>query len=482
MRYTKVLFINPPTKSFYGALRPPVGFGYLSEALLQNGIEYDVIDMLLRKGMTALNSKINSFKPDLIGLTMYSFGYEHTYEFIKEVKKNADLPIIVGGPHISITRQQALEECHSIDYGVVLEGEETLVEFCQGKEINEIKGLIYRNNGQVFYNGDRKFIGDLDSLSFPKYEKYELNKYLREKVIFSSRGCPYLCTYCAAAKALGKKYRSRSAENVVDEIAFWYTKGFRQFHFLDDNFSLIIERVYQICDEIEKRQLSGLLIRCTNGLRADKVDKKLLVRMREVGFKCLAFGVEAGNNKVLGNIKKGEKIEVIEQAIKEACELDYDVYLTFLVGSPGETWDDIMDSVKLALKYPVFRVDFYNIVPYPKTELLLWLKEKGYLLIEPEIYLNWVSSHSYKPVFTTPELTASERKRALVYTQKIVRKVLFNTVMRKLRKKRIYGFMVWIIAFVVSSGFVQSKLFSNTKFRVIAEKGRARFYGIKGEG
>lgn len=479
MRHQRVLLINPPTKSFYGALRPPVGLGYLSEVLLQNGIECTVVDMLLNKGMDKIYKEINSFKPDLIGLTMYSFGYKHVYTLINKIKKNADIPIIVGGPHVSIMRQQVLEDCPEIDYGVVLEGEETIVEFCQGKEIKEITGLLYRNDGQVFRNGHRKFIKDLDSLPFPRYEKFELNKYLREKVIFSSRGCPYKCTYCAAGLAMGNQYRMRSARNVVDEMAFWYEKGYRQFHFLDDNFSLNIGRVYQICDEIEERGLSGLLIRCTNGLRADKVDKRLLSRMKEVGFKCLAFGVEAGNNKVLGNIKKGEKIEVIDRAIKDACELDYDVYLTFLLGSPGETWDDIQDSIKLALKYPVFRVDFYNIVPYPKTELFKWLKEKEYLLIEPEVYLNWASSHSFGRIFTTPELGLSQRRKALAYCRKVERKVLFNIVKRKLEKVGLCGLKAKVIALMLSSNFVQKQLFLNTAFRKVAEKIRARYYGIK---
>ncbi|MBD3272261.1 MAG: radical SAM protein [Elusimicrobia bacterium] len=479
MRYSRVLLINPPTQSFYGALRPPVGLAYLSEVLKYNGIACSVVDMLVERKIHAIYKKIDEFEPDLIGLTLYSFSYNQVYRFMHLIKQYTDTPIIVGGPHVSILREQVLEECPAIDYGVTFEGEETLVELCSRQDHVDILGLLYRTQGKICYTGDRSFIKNLDAIPFPHLEQFDLSRYLKEKVIFSSRGCPYQCTYCAAALAMGRTYRMRSTQNVVDELEYWYQRGYRQFHFLDDNFSQFKNRVYEICDEIEKRSLEGLFIRCTNGLRADRVDRALLSRMREVGFKCLAFGVEAGNNKILKNIKKGECIEDIERAIQTAVELDYDVYLTFLVGSPGETWDDLNDSVTLALKYPVFRVDFYNIVPYPRTELFNWLENNGYLLIKPEVYLNSASSHAFSPIFETPELPLRQRKKALNYCRSIERTVLFNTVARKLKRLKLYAWQITLLSWLLSRDYVQKMLFLNTGVRKYAESLRRRYYRIK---
>ena len=108
-----------------------------------------------------------------------------------------------------------------------------------------------------------------------------------------------------------------------------------------------------------------------------------LKRMREIGFYYIGFGVECGNDKILKNIKKGERMAQIREAIETACDLGYDVVLNFLIGSPGESWDDIEDSVALALEYPVMDVRFNNITPTPRSELFDWLEENNYFVQNP---------------------------------------------------------------------------------------------------
>ncbi len=129
--------------------------------------------------------------------------------------------------------------------------------------------------------------------------------------------------------------RVRCAENVLDEIEYWYERGYRKFNFVDDNFTFYSDRVHEICDGIERRGLNNLKFTCTNGIRADRVDRQLLTRMKEVGFYYIAFGVEGGNEKILKSLKKGETMEPIKRAIKDVCDLGYEVMLFFLVGSPG---------------------------------------------------------------------------------------------------------------------------------------------------
>jgi radical SAM superfamily enzyme YgiQ (UPF0313 family) len=471
-RFDKVFLINPPVGAHYGALRPPAGLGYIAQTLWQHGVEYKVLDMLLGYRYADLRQKIAAFNPRVIGLTMFTIGYQSTYTLIRKLKEDfPQILIIVGGPHVSTMRNQVLEECKEIDLGMVMESEETWIELCGGENIKDIKGIIYRNNGRVISNGEREFVEDLDQIPFPRYEKFELDRYIKERVIVSSRGCPYNCIYCPVSLTIGKKLRMRSPKSVVEEIAYWYKRRFNQFNFVDDNFTFHKDRVYGICDEIIKKRLDGLFLRLSNGVRADKVDKDLLKRMREVGFRQLAFGVEAGNDKVLRRLRKGEKINQISQAIEDACNLGYDVYLFFLVGSLGETWTDLVDSVNLALKYPISRVCFYNIIPYPKTPLFDWLWERGYFVESPESYLNSASSEgkNARPVFITPELNLHQRKRALRYTRKIERRVLRASTKRMLRELNIPGIVSDLIGYFASRDIIQRLLFKNIALRKVAE-------------
>ena len=240
-------------------------------------------------------------------------------------------------------------------------------------------------------------------IPWPRYEKYELGRYSDEVNIITSRGCPFHCIFCAC-HCLSPTYRARSPQNVGDELEYWHARGHRRFNIEDDNFNLDKKRVYAICDEIERRKLGGITLRCSNGLRADRADRDVLRRMWEVGFRYLAFGVDAGNDRMLKVVKKGEVMADIEEAIKNACELGYAVKLFFVVGNPTETREDVEDMVRLTRKYPVQEVHFNNTIPYPGTELFDWVEKHGGFLRAPDEFLNNASFWEDEPIFETPEL------------------------------------------------------------------------------
>jgi len=468
MRYHRVLLIKPRyASSFYGAFHPPVGLGYIAENLAHNNIPYDIVDMGLKYSINTVLKKIEAFKPDLLGLTMMSFMYLKTHQLIRRIKQAfPHLKVVIGGAHGSCYREKALDLSPDIDYVVTFEGDETIVDLCQGVPLSNIKGLIYKDkNNQSVYHGDRKFIQDLDRIPFPRYEKFELPKYIFNDIdIASSRGCPHRCTFCSVKMVAGRQLRFRSAGHVVDEIAYWYARGYRKFNFVDDNFTFKYDRVYAICDEIEKRGFADLKITNANGIRADRADRDVLKRMWEIGFYYIGFGVECGNDKILKNIKKGEKMAQIRQAIETACELGYSVVLNFLIGSPGETWHDIEDSVALALEYPVMDVRFNNITPTPRSELFEWLDDNDYFVQTPEQYLNSVNSWSYEPVYYTPDLSVEEKRRALLYTRKIRKKVLERAFVRKMKR---LGPLAKLAAPVVTSDrFMNAILYSPALLRL----------------
>lgn len=468
IRYKKVLLLNGTYKNTYFDLEPeiPAGLGYIAEALKDKRIEYDIIDMDLGYQFSNLARKIRSFKPELIGMSMMSLGYRKNYKIIRNIKKKfPSIDIVLGGPHISTMKKEVMKECHEIDFGILREGELTIIELCTGKDFKEIKGLMYRKNGEIIYTGDRGFVSQLDSFKFPKYEKFNLEGYKKIRrhknlniPLITSRGCPFSCTYCGAYLSVGKKFRYRSATNVVNEIEYWHQKGMKNFRICDDNFTLKKDRVYEICSEIKRRKLTDLRISCDNGVRADRVDKGLLKAIKEVGFYRLDFGVEGGNNKILEILKKGEKIETIDKAIKDACETGFEVQLTFLIGSPEETWKDFEDGINFALRYPISSAVWYHILPYPETEIYQWLKDRNLLFQEPSYYLNSASRRRNHPLFITSTLSLKERKKAWKYSRKIMRKITVKSTKRKLEKLGILGS---IFAYAYGSFLLRNMLIGN---------------------
>ncbi|MBU0881764.1 MAG: B12-binding domain-containing radical SAM protein [Candidatus Omnitrophica bacterium] len=424
MRFNRVLLVQAKYDSAFSNVFP-AGIGSLSETLDHEGLTNDVFDLNVKRNTEGmLHDKIRHFKPDLIGFSMMSLNYKYNYGVIERLKAIfKDVKVVVGGAHLSTIRKEVLENCKAIDYGVTLEGEHTLLELMKGDEDEpDIKGLLYRDAGRIIYNGDRPFIQDLDSLPYPRYKKFNKSDYSTLVSLFSSRGCPFECTFCPTKLAIGRRFFTRSAKSVVDEMQYHYDLGYRDFTFRDDNFTLVRDRVYEICDEIEKRSFRDIYLMCDAGVRADKVDRDILKRMKDVGFKMVAIGVEAGNDRVLKIIKKSETIAEIDRAIKTACELDYIVELFLLIGAPGETWKDFEDTLSIATRYPVMITSFYHILPYPNTELFDFVKSNNYLLRSYEEYLNDGSQRVNTPFFATPEFSYELRKKAFNYAYKVTSK------------------------------------------------------------
>jgi len=456
---SRILIVNPGYhKSIWTAYLPP-GPGYLCESLDENGIENDFFDMNLYSYKNLIK-KIKRFKPDYIGIPMMTYDYMNHYIFIDELKKAfSRIKIIMGGPHVALFGEKIMEQCSGVDILVIGEGERTIVEIAKNKPLRKIDNLIYRQGKKVIRTKSGEYIQDLDKLPFPKYKKFKIGKYQGNMIpIISSRGCPYSCTYCAAHLSVGKKVRARSAKNVVDEIEYWYKKGYMLFNFYDDNFTFYKERVYEICDEIEKRGLKGLNLDGGNDVRADTIDYALLKRMKEVGWTALSIGVEAASDKMLKIIKKGEDIKTIEKAIKNATDLGYSTTLYFIIGFPRQTVKDIEETFKLAIKYPVSNVYLYPIIPYPGTEMFEEIKRNGRFFYEPEQYLNSKLQMEDVVIFETPEINRKQREILFKRAKKISSKVKRNFLIE--RYSRIFPFN-YIAAALISNQKIENFIYAN---------------------
>jgi radical SAM superfamily enzyme YgiQ (UPF0313 family) len=487
MTFNRVLLVNPPSSAEWRAVVPHTGQAYIAQTLFQEGIEYDVLDMNLGYNMADLMNRIRDFRPDLVGMSLLSQEYRKFYLMLSEVKMHfPKVKTVVGGPHVTILKEKVMRDCPAIDYGVIHEGEGLLVELCRGVAEEEIQGLVFRRDEEIIYTGERPWLMDLDKIPWPRYHKIELDRYIDTMTIYTSRGCPHNCIFCPN-RIVSPVFRVRSSENVVDEIEHWYSQGKRQFNFDDDNFNMVRERVFEICDQIERRGMKDLFIHCSNGIRADRVDREMLTRMWEVGFRSLAFGVDGGNNRILESVKKGETIEAIEKGIKTACEVGYDVKLLFVIGTPHETWSDVEDKVRLTLKYPVHDAHFYNTIPYPGTELYEWVKENNCFLKKPEEYLNDVSVLVNEPVFETPELPADKRRELHRYLRGINKKVHRGSIQRKIIGPRILRILAsyvlndWLIEKLFHQSIFFHKIIDGFRYRLAASKESMKKHVVKSD-
>ena len=416
----KAFFVIPKNKSMMGHKytppgHPHIGIGYLGAFLRKHGHEVKVYDDGLRN-LYSLKDSVNEFEPDLVGVTSFSYCYDYALDCINTVKSNFDIPVVLGGPHVSVARSMVFDDSR-IDFAIKKEGEHSLLELINAlkenaADLSGIKNLIWRKKGAIIENQDRPFLDDLDSLPFPDYSLFEVDKYVSTQIcataIITSRGCPYLCTYCSTLLSMGQGFRKRSAENVFSEIKLRYDQGFRKFDVNDDCFSLDIERANKICDLIIN---SGLDInfQCYNGLRVDRVNLDLLKKMKKTGFYFLAFGCESGNPEVLKNIKKHITLDQVRNAVKWTKEAGIDSCVNFIIGHSTETYKQALDTLKFAKSLDCNYVNFSNLIPYPSTEAYRWISEHGTFLVDKENYLRNLSTYDDMPVFETKEFTRQQR-------------------------------------------------------------------------
>jgi radical SAM superfamily enzyme YgiQ (UPF0313 family) len=390
-----------------------IGLGYISEVLIQNSIEHTILELkVVNNREESLLFAIEEYRPDIVGFSMMSYSYKLYYELINKCKKKyPGIIYVIGGPHATTFKEMIFEDCNGLDIVVVGEGEIPTLELCNGEELKDIKGIIYKENGKIFHNERNDWLNNLDSIPFPHFTKFQSKKDRTDRAILSSRGCPYDCFFCPVSTTIGKKWRYRSAKNVVNEIEYWVKeKGTSYFEVHDDGFTTNRKRVIEICDDIIERGLNKhIKISISNGIRADRTDIELLKKMKSAGFYLIAFGVESGNQRVLSIIKKGEKLPQIEKAIKNACELGFLVRLTFVIGTPGETERDILDSIAFAKKYPVMWVNFYHLIPFPGSKLYQWILNNNNFIYEAPSFLNNCSHWFNKPLFKTKEISIEKR-------------------------------------------------------------------------
>jgi radical SAM superfamily enzyme YgiQ (UPF0313 family) len=368
---TKTLYIHPN-------ITPVLGLGYLSSWLKKHDFDTSIIDgNLLNLNNQKLLQKILAEKPDVVGITCLSGSYHEVVELSQMLKKE-NIPCVIGGVHPTFLPYQTLVDSKA-DFVICGEGEIAFLKLLQNNLVNNNIPGVYsldnlKSNDDPISRGE--IIENLDDLPFPDWQQMEPKSYPIAPqtplvkswpiaTVMSSRGCPYDCSFCASAQFYNRRIRFRSPENVVSEIEYLVNNhGVKEIHFVDDSLTQKREHVEKICNLIIEKNIK-VSWATPNGIRADRVDKELLLLMKKSGCYLVYFGVESANPKILKQMKKSETIDDIKKAITLANEIGLITDAYFIFGLPGETKETIEETIQFAINSDLTRAHFFALDVLP---------------------------------------------------------------------------------------------------------------------
>ena len=357
--------------------------------------------------------------------------------------------MIIGGPHVSAIKGGILSTTVA-DFAMKGESEYSfikfLTEYSGSKKYSEVGNLIYRDyTGNIIENENEPLIHDIDKIPFPDYKSFNFERYnyfrIKTLPIITSRGCPYGCNYCSVKLSMGRSFRARSPENVIDEMEYWIkTYKIEKFEINDDCFNLNIERAEKICDLIIKKGLN-IQYEMHNGIRADRVTERLLRKMKDSGCAFVSYGCESANQGIINNMGKALKIEKVQEAVELTNKVGIKNAVHFIIGHKGETYLTALETIKFAKNLPTNFVSFYNLIPYPGTDLYNWvLKESAYMMPVNE-YLTQIGSRDLTPVFETKEFPRNLRIKALKKGY-----ALYEKSIMRFRLGKVFGYIAYLIS------------------------------------
>lgn len=427
----KILCLNPPflaqfsreqrspavTKS--GTIYYPMWLAYGAGSLTHAGFDVDLIDGVA-KNWTRLDIEtyLKTNKPGMVVCATSTPSISSDLqiaELVKELLPGATTVFV--GVHVSAEPVRTLSACAAADAVVVGEYDLTLVDLARevaasNSDWNAVKGIVWRQNGEIITNERRPYIEDLDSLPMvaEMYHKhlnftdyfYSIARW-PEVTVITGRGCDHHCIYCVYPHNMtGHKVRYRSIENVLDEWEYVEKNftGVKELFIEDDAMTLDRERLRKLMARKIER---GIKIGFTANSRAD-VDYETLKWLKKGGCRLLCVGFESGNQDILNNMGKQLKLDQSRQFVKDAKRAGVMVHGCFLVGLPGETEETLEETLRFAKELTPDTAQFFPLMVYPGTAAYNWARKNGYLLTED--FSRWLTEDGmHNCVVERPDLT-----------------------------------------------------------------------------
>lgn len=372
--------------------------------------------------------KIQAYKPDVVGISCMSMQYTKNFQEMARLVKSAslDIKVVVGGIYPTLLPNVLIKN-ENVDFAVLGEGERRLpllLEYLKKDELpQDMDGVAFKNkNGGVVINPVTTYIHDLENIPLPYYDFLDFDSYANrcEKysyyvhparmpyaTIITSRGCPFHCIFCSSEAINGPGIRYNTPAHILEEIDMLFNKyGIKEMIVMDDNFYLNHKKLKEI--------LSGLIDRKYDlgwksiNAAVYSLNDEILELMKESGCYQLSLAIESGNKENLKRLKKPTKIlDKVSPVVKKAKSLDFQVGAMFVIGSPGETWEQIRESIKLGEDLDLDYCSFNIASPLPKTELYEIAKRER--MLPPDFDFDDVDFKGFgRAVITTDEFTPEE--------------------------------------------------------------------------
>jgi len=391
---TRILFINcinENRKSAVETAYSSLGTAYIASYVRKYG-GFGNID-IIEIGQSFGSELFRKYNPDIVGISSVTQNFNIANEIAAKIKKESDVPVIMGGHHITALPNNLTEH---MNVAVLGEGEQTTLELLGAYEENEldtsklcrIDGIAYRHNEKLIITPRRELIRPLDKIPFPARALLQPSKSF---YMFTSRGCPYKCVFCSSA-FFWQGIRYFSAKYVVNEIAELAEKyGARFINLYDDLFIANRERVREIVQLIRDQKLHEKVeFACL--ARANLVDDDMTCLLKRMNVKTVALGFESGSERMLNYLKKGSvTVKQNMEAVNTLKKYKLAVNGSFVIGSPGETKEDVFQTLNFLKRSKLDSGETYVLLPFPGTELWDYGVQNG-LLAD---YMNWDNFEIY---------------------------------------------------------------------------------------
>ncbi|MBI4335774.1 MAG: B12-binding domain-containing radical SAM protein [Candidatus Omnitrophica bacterium] len=405
-----VILINPQI-----GFSPPFGLLYLGAVLERAGHKVEVVEFNSYKvndfdpERAGLVKEVMDKGPDLIGITCLSAYSKMVKKFIGGLKRyRREIPVIAGGPHATALPESMLEA--GADIVAVGEAEGTIlkiVEHYQGRiGTDQIPGISYKDGSQRVRTNPRTGYEDVNKLPVPAYHLINLERYLarnfsirgywlRNGWVFTARGCPGQCTFCASFITHGYKIRERNLDDVVNELMFLKERyNIEGFWILDDTFTIKPDRVAEFSGKLRD---TGMNLKWGCQARVNFFNERIAAELKNSGCLQVDFGVESGSQKVLDYLKKGITVAQTRRAFEACKRYNLRALATCKIGTPKETREDIEETKRLLGEIRPDYTGFFFTTPYPGTELYKEASEKKLADVSDDV--NW--EHYATPKFAT---------------------------------------------------------------------------------
>lgn len=352
-----------------GSFMPPYGLLMIGAVLEAAGHEVRLVETAFRSlGPEDLYPEVESYQPDLVGLSVFTVGSKFSLEAAQAIKKRCSVPIVAGGPHLFVDFDQYSQN-RCFDYCVKGEGEVTIIELVtaleQGDPLDGIGGLSFWRGDELVVNEPRKVIKDLDTLPMPAFHLLERREAYHPSPVsyrkkphlglVTSRGCPFACVFCEFI--WGRKWRAMTAEAVVDMVERMIaTYGAEEIWFCDDTFFLSKARVQEICRLMLERNLN-LTWSAMGNLHV--LDEETARLMKQAGCWQVQVGIESGNEEIIKKVGKPQDKADIREKMDLLSRVGIKVRGFFILGHMEETRESMNETIEFAKSLPLYSAEFY---------------------------------------------------------------------------------------------------------------------------